>query len=40
MRTAELLVVSKQNPHARPADLFVHMANKFSGDIQIRKPFY
>ena len=36
MRTAELLVVSEQGLHARPADLFVRMANKFSSVIQIK----
>ena len=36
MKTAELLVLSEQGLHARPADLFIRLTNTFSSAIQIK----
>lgn len=35
MQVNDVVVVSEQGLHARPADLFVRAANKFTCDIQI-----
>jgi phosphocarrier protein len=36
METAELTVNSEQGLHARPADLFIRTANKFSCNIKVK----
>ena len=36
METAELIVNSEQGLHARPADLFIRIANQFSCDIKVK----
>ena len=35
MQTRDVVVVSEQGLHARPADLFVQAANRFTCDIQV-----
>lgn len=35
MQTRDIVVVSEQGLHAKPADLFVRAANGFSSDIRI-----